>query len=134
MRRWLRSEQRHVEAGVVSLLVEGSLHQCVRHHADNGAPRLGLAGIKNPNLMTKRALIAPMLARKTRVHNGDWLFRIGVVDGEIAAFQNFQSERAKIIVRDRLVISARPVAIGQIILSVHFVLAAAGEGHLKAIA
>ena len=134
LRRWLGSEQRHVEACVVGLLVERPLHQRVRHHADDSAPRLGLAGIENPDLMTKGALIAPMLARKTRVHDRDRVFRIRVVDSEIAAFKDFQPERAEIIVRDRLVISARSVTINQIILSVHFVLAAAGEGHLKAIA
>src|SRR5258708_23488300 len=74
LRRWLGSEQRHVEACVVGLLVERPLHQRVRNHADDGAPRLGLAGIENTDLMTKRALIAPMLARKTRVHDGDRVF------------------------------------------------------------
>ena len=104
-----------------------ALHQRVGHNADDGSPRLRLAGIEDSDLMTDRALIAPMFPRKTRIHNCDRLFRVDIVDGEIAAFENFQPKRREIIVRDRFEISARPVAIGQIILSVNFVLAASRQ-------
>ena len=39
-----------------------------------------LAGIEDADLMPERALVAPVFARKARVHDRDRLFRIGVVD------------------------------------------------------
>ena len=84
---------------------------------------LRLSRIENANLVTNRALIPPIFSGKTRVHDRDRLFRIGIIEREIAAFQNFQAERGKITVRDVFKVSARTIAIGQIILSVDLILA-----------
>ena len=83
--------------------------------------------------MAKRALVAPIFPGKARINNRHRLLGIAVIDREIAAFENLQSECQKIIVRYGFEISARPVSIRQIILTVHFVLAAAGERHAKAV-
>ena len=102
-----RPEQRNKKSGRLSLLIEWTLHQRVRNQTDNRPPRLRLTGIENPDLVTERTLVAPILSCKTRIHDCDRLLRVGVIDCEIA--------------------------VGQIILSVHFVLAAAGKSHPKAI-
>ena len=77
--------------------------------------------------MTERALVAPIFSRETRVHDCDRLFRIAVVDREIAAFENLQTERREITVGDRFEIAARTIAIGQIFLPIDFVLALAAN-------
>ena len=128
-----RAEQRHVEPGGLGLLIERTLHQRVRHDADDGAPRLFFAGIEDADLMSERALVAPILLREARIHDRDRLLRVGVVDGEIAAFVNLEAEGGEVIVGDGFEIAARTIAIGQIILPVDFILPGRCEGHAKAI-
>ena len=74
-----------------------------------------------------------MLARKTRVHNRDRLFCVGIVHREIAAFQNLQPECRKIVIGYGFKVSAGPIAVGKVILTVNFVLAAAGKRHSEPI-
>ena len=74
------AEQRHVESGGLGLLIERTLHQRVRHDADDGSPRLLLAGIEDAHLMSERALVAPMFSGEARIHDRDRLLRVGVVD------------------------------------------------------
>src|SRR5439155_13275241 len=93
LRRRRRAEQRHVKSGGLGLLIERALHQCVRHDADNRSPWLRFGGIKNAHLMPERALVPPVLSSKTRVHDRHRLLRVIVIDREIAAFADFQSER-----------------------------------------
>ena len=83
--------------------------------------------------MPERALIAPMFAREARVHDRDRLLRVAVVDREIAAFMNLETERGEVAVGDGFEIAARTIAIGQIILAIDFVLPAGREGHAEAI-
>ena len=64
-------------------------------------------------------------------HNRDRLFRIVIVDREIAALQNFQSDRRKVTVGNELKVALRPVAIGDVSLAIDFVLAEAAEGHAE---
>src|SRR5262249_28231258 len=62
LRYQIASEKGHVESRRLGLLIEWSLHQSVGNDSDNRAPRLGLARIKNADLMTECALIAPILS------------------------------------------------------------------------
>ena len=128
------AQQWHIKSHALGLLIERTLHQRVRHDADNSSPRLRLTGIEDSDLVTNRALVAPIFSGKTRIHNCHRLFRIDIVDGEITAFENFQTKRREIIVRDRFEISARAIPIGEIILTVNFVLALAVECHAEATA
>src|SRR5438067_8327734 len=125
----ITSEKRHVEAGVVSLLIEWSLHQRVRDYADDCPPGVRPSGIKNANLMTNRALIPPIFSGKTRVHQCHPLFGIGIIEREIPTFQNLQPECGEIIIGDVFKVSARTIAIAQIILSVYLELAAGRKCH-----
>src|SRR5438477_9076329 len=134
LRRRRCAEQRRVKSGRFSLLIERSLHQRVRHHADDRAPRLRFAGIENSNLMAERALIAPIFSDKARVYDRDRLFRVRVINCKIAAFQNLETERGKIIVRDRFEIPARSIAVSQIILPVYLVLSRRCKSHPEAVA
>jgi len=63
----------------------------------------------------------------------DRLLRVGIIKCEIASFQNFQPERRKIVIRHGFKVPPGPIAVGEIILTVDFVLAAAGKRHLQAI-
>src|SRR5262249_60221234 len=129
-----RTQQRHEKSYAVGLLIERTLHQGVRHDADNGSPRLRLTGIKDSDLVTNRALVAPIFSGKTRIHNCHRWFRIDIVDGEITAFENFQTKRREIIARDRFEVSARAIPVGEIILTVDFILPLSIKGHAKATA
>ena len=91
LRRRTGAEQRHIEAGAIGLAIKWPLHQRVGHNADDGAPRLRLRRIENPDLMSERALVAPIFARKTRIHDRDRLFRVAVFEGEIAPLENLQT-------------------------------------------
>src|SRR4029077_12335994 len=78
----IAAEKRHVKSCVFGLLIEWALHQRVRNDSNNRTPRLRLTGIENTDLMTDRALIAPVLAGEACIHNRYRLFRIDVVDCE----------------------------------------------------
>ena len=125
----IASEKRHVKAGIVGLLIKRSLHQGIRDHSNDCPPSVRPAGIKNPNLMTNRTLIAPILSSKARVHDRYPLLGIGIIESEVAPFKKFQTERVEIIVRNVFKISRRTVAVGQIILSVSLVLTGGGKCH-----
>ena len=92
-----------------------------------------LRGIEDAHLVAERALVAPMFAREAGVHDRDRLFRVAVVDGEIAAFENLQSERGEVAVGDGFGVALRPIAIGHVALPIDFVLAEVGEGHAETI-
>src|SRR5260370_465912 len=116
------AQQWHVKSHALGLLIERTLHQGVWHHSDNGSPRLRIGRIKNPNLMPDPALVAPTFPGTPRIPNCHRLFRIPLVDGEIAAFENFQTKRREIIVLDRFEISARPLPLPEIIMAVYLIL------------
>src|SRR4029077_288805 len=101
---------------------------------DNRPPLLRLTGIINPDPTANRTFVTVILSRETSVNNRHRLFGIGVVNGEVAAFQNLQTERRKIVIRDRLEVSPGPIAVRRIVLTVRFILALARKGHAKAIA
>ena len=101
LRRGLAHQQRHIEAGAVGLAIEWALHQRVGHDADDRAPRLRLRRIEMPHLVAERALLPQYFARETGVDDRDRLFRVAIVEGEIAALQNLQAEGVEIAVRDR---------------------------------
>ena len=82
--------------------------------------------------MTDRAFTAIIFSRKTGVYQRDCLFCVGVINGEVATFQDFQAERGKIVVRYRFEVAARPIAVGHIFFAVHFKLPLGIEGHTKA--
>ena len=128
-----RPKQRHIKTRRLGLLVERSLHQRVGHYADNRSPWLRLSWVENADLMAKRALVAPVLSGKARVHDRDRLLGIDVVDRKIAAFVDLQPERVKVIIGNGFIVTARTVAVGQIILAVHFILAGGCKRHPKTI-
>ena len=107
-----RAKEWHVKSGGLGLLIEWSLHQQIWNHTDNGAPRLRVARIENPDLVTERASIAPIFSRETRVHDRDRLLRIAVIDCKIAAFENLQAEGREIIVGNGFKVTTRAIAIG----------------------
>src|SRR5207237_8305907 len=82
------AEQGHVESGGLGQLIEWALHQRVGHDTHDGAPRLFFAGIENAHLVAKRTFVAPMFPGKARVHDRHRLFRVTVVDREIAPLTN----------------------------------------------
>src|SRR4029453_13396301 len=98
LRRRRCAQQWHIKSYALGFLIERTLHQRVRHDADNSSPRLRLTGIEDSDLVTNRALVAPILSGKTRIHNCHRLLRIYIVDGEITAFENFQTKRREIII------------------------------------
>src|SRR5205823_3155202 len=132
LRGGIGAEQRHEESRAIGLLIERTLHQRVWDDADDGSPRLWVARIENSNPVTDRAFTTIIFSRKTGVYQRDWLFCVGVINGEVAAFQDFQTEGGKIIVRDRFKVAPRPIAVGHILLAVHLKLPLAVEGHAKA--
>ena len=131
LRGWVSSKQRKIKARSVSLLIERALHQGVRNNADDCSPRLGLPGIENANPATDWTFVTKIFLSKARVDDGHRLLRVRIVDAEIAAFQDLQTERRKIVIRDRFKVSLWAIAIRDVILSVHFILPEAVEGHAK---
>ena len=79
--------------------------------------------------MADCALVAPVFSGEAGINDRHRLFRVGVIYREVPAFQNFQAQRGKIIVRNGLEVPLRPVAIRHITLSVHFVLTETVKGH-----
>jgi hypothetical protein len=94
------SQQRNVEADAIPLRIEWSLHQHIGRDPDDRAPRLWLDRIETPDLVAERALGAKVFSRETRIHDRDRLFRVGLFDREIAAFEDLQTEGGEIAVRD----------------------------------
>jgi len=90
LRRRTRTKQRHIETGAIGFAVKRSLHQSVGNDADDRTPGLRLRLIVYPDLMSKRTLVAPIFAREARVYNRHRLFRVAVIDSEIASLENLQ--------------------------------------------
>src|SRR3954463_3507223 len=105
-RRW-HPENRHIKSGVIGLLVERALHKRVRHNTDNRTPRLGLSRIKHPNPFTEWAFVTEIFSGEASAHNSHRLTAVGVVQGEVAPFDNFQTHRRKVTVRDEIEITLR---------------------------
>src|SRR4029434_2969258 len=78
----------HIEAGIIRLLIERTLHQSVRNDTYDRSPRLWLTWVENSDLMSERALIAPVLTGKTRIHDRDRLLCVAIISRKIAPFQN----------------------------------------------
>src|SRR5437762_2483991 len=100
LRRRRNAEQRNVKSGVISLCVEWSLHQRVWNHSNDSAPWLWLRGIIDPNAAAEWAFITPIFLRKTRAYDCNRLFCIGVIDREIAPFENSQADSCEIAIRN----------------------------------
>jgi len=83
------AEQRHIKTGVISQLIERSLHERVGHHADDGTPRLWLSGVEGANAAANRAFLAKPSFREAGVDDCHRLLRVGVIKHEVAAFQDF---------------------------------------------
>jgi len=83
------AEEWHVEAGIIGLLIERTLHQSLGNNAYYRSPRLRLAWVEDSDLMSQRALVAPMLPRKTCIHDRNRLLCVAVISRKIAPFQIF---------------------------------------------
>src|SRR5262249_49201526 len=127
----ISAQQRSIKTGCVGLLIEWTLHESIRNHADNGPPRLRFTGIINPNASPDRAFVAPIFSRETGIDDRHRLFGVRIINSEVTAFQYLQPERPKIIVRNEFVVSARSIAVLEIVLAVHLVLTLAIKGHPK---
>ena len=131
LRRRRDTEDRYIKPGLICLRIEWALHERIRHHAHNRAPRLRLGRIEEPNSFSQRTLVPIIFPGETGVHHRHRLSGIVIVDGEIAALQDFQADGGKITVGDKFKIALRPVAIGHVAFTVHFILTESAEGHAK---
>ena len=116
-----RAEQRHIETGVVGLVIEWTLHQRVGNDADDRAPGLRLAGLK---MRTRR----PSGISLPQYFCANWRSRSRPAVShrcrrrEIATLENLQSHGGEVAVRDRFRVALRAVAIGYVSLAIDFVL------------
>src|SRR5207245_1107160 len=85
LRRGRRPEERNIEAAAVVLLIEWTLHESVRNHPNNRAPRERLSRIENPHPASEGTLVAKILSGKARIHDRDRLSRVIIVKREVAA-------------------------------------------------
>ena len=131
LRRGRHAEDRNIKAAVIGLLIEWSLHQRFGHNADDGAPLLRLSRIEDSNPAAERAVVTKIFLRETGAHDRDRLFRIDVINGEVASLQNLQAHGRKVSVRDKLEVALRPVSVGHVTFAIDFILAEAAKGHAK---
>ena len=88
LRRRRRAEERSIEAAAVGLLVEWTLHESVWNHSDNRAPWQRLSRIVYAHSASELTGVTKMFSRKAGIHDRHRLFRVTVLDREVAAFQN----------------------------------------------
>ena len=93
--RGRHTKNRNVKARVISLLIKRSLHQRFGNNTNDGTPRLRLGGIKYPHTATQRIVVSKIFLREARGDDRDGLFRVVIIDREVAALKNFQSDRRK---------------------------------------
>src|SRR6185503_5919867 len=92
LRRRGHSQDWNIEAGIIGLLIEWSLHQGVGHNPDNGAPWLRLSRVENPDAFPKRTFNAVIFPGETGANDRDRLTSVVVVHREITTSKNLQAD------------------------------------------